>query len=80
MGTCEAVELVNAPWKYTVEVPDSVSSGPLVDRDVNSIYDATGLLLILGEPGSGKTTALLDLARTLLDRVKKTLGSGCHSF
>ncbi len=34
------------------------------------IYDATGLLLILGEPGSGKTTTLLDLARTLLERAK----------
>src|SRR5271166_3095644 len=63
-------EFVDAPWKYTVEVSDAMSSRPLADRDVNAIYDATGLLLILGEPGSGKTTTLLDLARTLLERAK----------
>jgi hypothetical protein len=61
---------VDAPWKYTVEVSDSMNSGPLDDRDVSAIYDVTGLLLILGEPGSGKTTTLLDLARTLLERAK----------
>jgi predicted NACHT family NTPase len=43
---------------------------PLDDRNVGVIYDATGLLLILGEPGSGKTTTLLDLARTLLQRIR----------
>jgi len=37
------------------------------------IYDATGLLLILGEPGSRKTTTLLDLARTLLERAKNDI-------
>ena len=37
---------------------------------LSAIYDATGLLLILGEPGSGKTTTLLDLARTLLERAR----------
>jgi hypothetical protein len=58
---------VDAPWKYTVELSDAIDSGPLDDRDVNAIYNATGLLLILGEPGSGKTTTLLDLARVLLD-------------
>jgi hypothetical protein len=45
-----------------------VNAPSLEDRDVNTIYDAAGLLLILGEPGSGKTTTLLDLARILLDR------------
>jgi eukaryotic-like serine/threonine-protein kinase len=68
LGKRQADEFVDAPWKYRVEVSDAVSSGPLADRDVNTIYDAAGLLLILGEPGSGKTTTLLALARTLLDR------------
>src|SRR5271166_4368366 len=70
LGKREIGRAVDAPWKYTVEVSDAISSGPLDDRDVSAIYDATGLLLILGEPGSGKTTTLLDLARTLLDRAK----------
>jgi len=66
----EVGNAVDAPWKYTVEVSDATNSGPLDDRDVSVIYDATGLLLILGEPGSGKTTTLLDLARTLLERAR----------
>jgi len=63
-------EFVDAPWKYTVAVPDTTISLPLKDRHISAIYDATGLLLILGEPGSGKTTTLLDLARILLDRAR----------
>jgi TIR domain len=66
-------ELVDTPWKYIVQVSDTTSSAPLRDRDVSFIYDATGLLLILGEPGSGKTTTLLDLARTLLRRAQDDL-------
>jgi hypothetical protein len=73
LGMRHTDEFVDAPWKYTVELSDSVGSGPLVDRDVNAVYDATGLLLILGEPGSGKSTTLLDLARTLLDRAGKDI-------
>jgi eukaryotic-like serine/threonine-protein kinase len=61
-------EFVDAPWKYRVEVSDAVTSASLDDRDVSAIFDTTALLLILGEPGSGKTTTLLALARTLLDR------------
>jgi hypothetical protein len=66
----EVPNAIDAPWKYTVEVSDAMNSGPLDDRDVSVIYDTAGLLLILGEPGSGKTTTLLDLARTLLDRAR----------
>ena len=50
-----------------------MNSGLLDDRDVSAIYDATGLLLILGEPGGGKTTTLLDLARTLLERAQNDI-------
>ena len=70
LGKREMGQAVDAPWKYTVEVSDAINSGPLDDRNVSAIYDATGLLLILGEPGSGKTTTLLGLARTLLERSK----------
>jgi hypothetical protein len=48
---------VAAPWKNTIEVSEAANSARLDDRDVSAIYDATGLLLILGEPGSGKTAA-----------------------
>jgi DNA polymerase III delta prime subunit len=70
LGKRPADEFVDAPWKYTVEVSDALNSAPLEDRDVKVIYDATGLLLILGEPGCGKTTTLLDLAGTLLERAR----------
>jgi TIR domain len=68
LGKREVGNAVDAPWKYTVEVAGATDATPLDDRDASAIYDATGLLLILGEPGSGKTTTLLDVARTLLDR------------
>ena len=70
LGKRQMDTAVDAPWKYTVQVSDAVNSPPLDNRDVETIYDATGLLLVLGEPGSGKTTILLDLARTLLERAR----------
>jgi hypothetical protein len=62
LGKREIGDAVDAPWKYTVEVPDTAYSASLDNRDVSAVYDATGLLLILGEPGSGKTTTLIDLS------------------
>ena len=68
LGKRKVDDFVDAPWKYTVHISEGLNSPPLENRDVKVIYDATGLLLILGEPGCGKTTTLLDVARTLLDR------------
>jgi hypothetical protein len=70
LGKREVSNAIDAPWKYTVEVSQAMNSGSLDDRDVRAIYDTSGLLLILGEPGSGKTTTLLDLARILLERAE----------
>jgi len=67
LGKRKVDKAIDVPWKYTVDVSDAAA---LDDRDVETIYDATGSLLILGEPGSGKTTTLLDLAQTLLERAK----------
>ena len=46
-------------------------TGPEIPRDkpIEEIFDeAAGQLLILGEPGTGKSTKLIELARALLDR------------
>jgi eukaryotic-like serine/threonine-protein kinase len=68
LGRRAIEEAVESPWKHVVELSSQRSQLILQDRNITTIFDATGLLLILGDPGSGKTTTLLDLARTLLDR------------
>ena len=39
LGKWEIGDAVDAPWKYTVEVPDTTYSASLDDRDVSAIYD-----------------------------------------
>jgi hypothetical protein len=41
---------VDVPCNYSVHLADVSNSARLDDRDVSAIYEATGLLLILGEP------------------------------
>ena len=59
----------NRPWDLILKQPGgpdfSIPAGtPIID-----VFDQmNGLLLILGEPGSGKTTTLLELADELLKR------------
>jgi eukaryotic-like serine/threonine-protein kinase len=71
LGKQQVDQFVDAPWKYTVEFSDAISPVLVPDRNVADIYDSAGLLLILGEPGSGKSTTLLELAKTLLERAGK---------
>lgn len=53
---------------FDVELPERVISS----SDIMNVYDEMGgTVLILGEPGSGKTFLLLELARTLLRRADK---------
>ena len=63
-------EAVEPPWKHLVELPNQRRHLLLKDRSINTVFDAMGLLLILGEPGSGKTTTLLELASDLIARAK----------
>ncbi|TKB70230.1 MAG: TIR domain-containing protein [Nitrospira sp.] len=65
----EAVE--RPPWKCDlVDLPSRCRDVLPQDYTINTVFDATGLLLILGEPGSGKTTSLLELAAVLINRAK----------
>jgi eukaryotic-like serine/threonine-protein kinase len=63
-------EAVEPAWRHVVDLSSQRSQLLLQDRKITTIFDATGLLLILGEPGSGKTTTLLELAANLISRAK----------
>jgi hypothetical protein len=63
-------EAVERPWKHVIALPNDRRHLLLQERNINTIFDAMGLLLILGEPGSGKTTTLLELAAALILRAR----------
>jgi len=63
---------VASPWQMTLELPNQATRLLAADRTVDQVFEheATRLLLILGEPGAGKTTTLLQLARQLIERAR----------
>jgi hypothetical protein len=63
-------EAVDNPWRMVIERPDQSREVLPQGRKIKDIFEeANHLLLILGEPGSGKTTTLLQLARDLIAAV-----------
>lgn len=63
-------EAVDNPWRMVMEGPEHPRETLPRGKKIKDIfYEANGLLLILGEPGSGKTTTLLQLARDLISEV-----------
>ncbi|MGB8645113.1 MAG: NACHT domain-containing protein [Anaerolineae bacterium] len=60
---------VDHPWESVLELPDAAGQTLPRGTDILQVFDqANRALLILGEPGSGKTITLLELARGLLQR------------
>ncbi|PSP01845.1 MAG: hypothetical protein BRC51_12680, partial [Cyanobacteria bacterium SW_12_48_29] len=74
LGLEERRDAVAHPWGMVWETPNQARQtlGPGV-RVINQ-FDQMGVgrtLLILGEPGSGKTITLLELARDLIERAER---------
>lgn len=72
LGINEQVQYVTRPWNQNLRMSDQIDekSLPQGTRIVDVFDKLNGKLLILGEPGSGKTTTLLDLTEELLERAR----------
>jgi hypothetical protein len=71
LGKETKADAVEHPWEQVLELPD-VAGKPLpADTRITDVFEDVGrLLLILGEPGSGKTMTLLELARDPVARAR----------
>ena len=66
---------VDHPWDMVLRQTENPSRVLPPGTRISDIYDQLGEeLLILGQPGSGKTTMLLELTRDLLDRAEVDKG------
>lgn len=72
LGMEERADAVERPWDMVVQMPGQPNRQlPKGTRIIQVFDEMNQSLLILGEPGSGKTTMLLDLARDSIDRAEQ---------
>jgi DNA polymerase III delta prime subunit len=65
-------DAVEQPLKAVVQTPDRPPATAPTGVSISQVFhDHGGALLILGAPGTGKTTILLELAQELLDRAER---------
>ncbi|MBD2459647.1 TIR domain-containing protein [Oscillatoria sp. FACHB-1407] len=74
LGLEERMDDVIPPWYIPTANPDSAPKPLPEGTRVTTLFDQLGegrTLLILGEPGAGKTTTLLNLAQDLVTRAEQ---------
>ncbi len=68
----EKAKAIHRPWDLVLQRPDGETELLPPSTDILQIFDDfKHSLLILGDPGSGKTITLLDLARQLIQRARQ---------
>lgn len=74
LGKQQVPETIRRPWDADVKVgnqaPEPIPDGKTI-IDVFRRDDVAGKLLILGHPGAGKTTTMLELAAALIEQAKQ---------
>lgn len=72
LGMKTQPEQVKRPWDSDIKIGNKPSKPIPEGWNILQVFDeAQGKLLILGAPGSGKTTMMLELARELCGRAEK---------
>lgn len=72
LGMEEKLEAVDNPWDLRLKPFDAPEEMlPSGTRGLDMFDGMNGKMLILGDPGSGKTTTMLELARDLINRALK---------
>src|SRR5574341_770020 len=70
LGLERRPDMLTRPWDVVIERPDQEPSPLVPGTTAAQVLDEHRALLILGAPGAGKTTMLLDLTRDLLASAK----------
>lgn len=71
LGKAEQRHQVSRPWDSQLRIADQASRPLDPETAIVEVFDrkdSNGRLLILGNPGAGKTTTMLDLAAALVQR------------
>jgi energy-coupling factor transporter ATP-binding protein EcfA2 len=76
LGLEERLDVVERPFSSIQEIPDEFGQTLPVGTSITQVFNRMGegrTLLVLGEPGAGKTTILLKLLQDLITRTEEDL-------